>query len=973
MEVIMEMARLPRRRLQSVVASLVVAFSLATSVSAQNVTSATILGKVTDETGALLPGVTVTVSGPALQVPQLVTVTDASGSYRILDLPVGVYRATYELSGFATVVREGLRLSVGFAARVDAQLKVGTLQETVTVSGQSPVVDVASTAASTNFSKDLLESIPKGRGLFDVIPLASGVTIRGAPDAGDTNLANKSDIGSYGVFIQPTILIEGVNIQTGDQYYGSLYFDYFSFEDVQIKAAGNDAEVSVPGIGMIAVVKAGGNDFHGTYAAAFESGGMQGDNLTDALRAQGLSSGNQLDRYYDAAGDLGGRLLRDKVWFYGELSRQYLRTQLAGFVSGPGPDGVYLTGDETPAKYESSLDNAVIKGSFQLSKDQKMTAVYMRGQKHQPQITASRLVPLEATTDYRDPFKLWKVGHQASPSPSILVESLVGYGGYFADYRAQSIATGPRRTETTTGISTGPAVSARQGPRNRYQASSSVSYFPSGTFLKARHQIKVGVSLTWENAGSGFNNAPGGNYALSFTNGVAKQITTYNYPVMPDNHMNTQALFVKDTISFGRVTLNVGARYDRYHAYFPDQTKEPGQFGDAGTFQGRNILTWNRVLPRLGIAWDVTGSGKTLVKANAGWYGYSMGDDFAQAFNPNATTTTTYRWTDPNRNGDYDPGEVDLSLSGKDFINVVGASSYINDPELRQPLTTEVTGAVQRELMKNTAFTVTYVYKQVKDLYNKLISSGSTIGGGTNILRPYSLYTVVVPRQDPGPDGKVGTADDGPMLNLSDYPPAYRGSAYVGYMYQNAGARTDKYHSVEFTFNRRMTSRWSAMASFWVTKNYRWIQATPLTPNDDLYPLDETWSWEGRLVGSVVLPWNVAASATLRSQSGVPGQRTSVFSLPQSGNTTVRLSPFGQVESGPAVSVLNLRASKRLSVWKLRFDLNLDVFNALNTVAPTPSGSSGTTAISYLSGPTYGLVTSVMSPRVVRVGLGVSF
>lgn len=928
----------------------------AASTSAQDAASATVQGRVTDESGGAIPGVTISVTSPALQVPQS-TVTDAGGNYRVVNLPVGAYRVTYELTGFQTSVREDLRLSVGFVAKVDIVLKIGSLNETVTVSGESPVVDVANTSASTNFPVETLESLPKGRGLFDLIPMASGVSIAAAPDVGDSNLANRSNISTYGVVAQPTILVEGINIQTGSQFSSAVYFDYFAFDEVQIKAAGNDAEVSAAGVSMTAVVKSGGNDFHGTYATAYEAPWMQSSNITPELRAQGLNQTDPLKKYYDAAGDLGGRLIRDKLWFYAQASRQRLATGRLGFAEAPGADGRFLTADDVPGTYDSYLNNTALKLSYQLSKNNKFMAVHQYGLKLQPQMGAGRLTPLEATQNYRDPTGVWKGQYQASPNNKVLVDVNYGWGGYFADYKDQdfsNIPGNPSKRESTTGLNTGPHAAPTQRPRDRYQGTGSLSFFPAGTYLGGRHQLKVGTQLTWESAGTGFIEKLSGDYQLQYTNNVPNQIAIYNYPIVPDNHMNTQAFYAKDTWSYDRVTLNLGVRWDRMLSFLPDQTKEAGQFSSATTFQGRDILTWTRFTPRVGVAWDVRGNGRTVVKTTYGSYNYAMGDDYAQAFNPAALTTTTYRWRDLNNNGNYDPNEVDFSLSGPDFVSITGASNQILDQDLKQPITFEYTANIQRELMRNTALGMTYVHKRVQDQFNTY-----------NVLRPYNLYTVSVPRQDPGPDRIVGTADDGPLLNLFDYPTAYRGAAFVGNKDTTVpDGRDDFYHSIEGTLTRRMANKWSALASFWTTKTHRWIGANPQGPNDDLYPIDETWTWEGRANGTYRFPYGINVSGVLRAQRGNPGQRTGTFSLPQSGTVTLRLSPFGS-ERGPVIAVLNLRASKRVTWHGRRLDLNYDLFNVTNTAAAT--------ATSYLSGPTYGFATTVVSPRVMRFGLGFNF
>jgi len=337
---------------------------------AQSVSSGTIEGTVKDESGAVLPGVTITVTSPALQVGQLVQVSDAEGSYKFVDLPAGTYRLRSELTGFSAVIREDLRLTVGFNARIDLTLKLGAVEESITVSGQSPVVDVSNTTASVAFTKEVLDSIPRGRDLQNVFAMAPGVT-QAVADVGGSTMAQRQNLSSYGVLSQPKLQVEGMNITMGADQNTAIYFNDSTLEEVQIRTSGNDAEVSVPGISMVAIMKSGGNDFHGTYQVAAQTPRLQADNLNDALRAQGLTATAPLKNFYDLSADLGGRIIRDKLWFYGAYGRQNKNEGLLGFAASPGADGKYLTADDPLADVETSLSQMSAKFSYQLTKNNR--------------------------------------------------------------------------------------------------------------------------------------------------------------------------------------------------------------------------------------------------------------------------------------------------------------------------------------------------------------------------------------------------------------------------------------------------------------------------------------------------------------------------------------------------------------------------------------------------------------------------
>src|SRR4029077_9060342 len=261
--------------------------------------SGVISGTVTDESGATLPGVTATLTSPALQVRQVVVVSDAQGNYRFGELPVGTYRVSYELQGFTSFIRDELRLPIGFAARVDAVLKVGTVAETVTVSGQAPVIDVTSTSTAVSFTKETLNEIPRGQDLSMIYSMAPGVTLAGTPDVGGSNMANRQNISAGGVALQPRLLFEGMNIVLSDDQNSGVYFNSDSLEETSIRTSGQDAEVMTPGISMVAVIKTGGNSFHSLVKAEMESPKLQSNNLDDHLRSQGLTATQPVKTFYD--------------------------------------------------------------------------------------------------------------------------------------------------------------------------------------------------------------------------------------------------------------------------------------------------------------------------------------------------------------------------------------------------------------------------------------------------------------------------------------------------------------------------------------------------------------------------------------------------------------------------------------------------------------------------------------------------
>jgi hypothetical protein len=483
--------------------------------------------------------------------------------------------------------------------------------------------------------------------------------------------------------------------------------------------------------------------------------------------------------------------------------------------------------------------------------------------------------------------------------------------------------------------------------------------------------VKVGFDLNWERQDSTRpNEYPNGSYTLLFNRGVPTELRTYNTPTDPVDLLHSQAAFVTDTWSLRRVTLSYGIRWERYHNFIPEQTKAAGQFSSAQTFQPIDVLTWKGVVPRIGMNWDVTGDGKTSVKAFFGIFGDTMGADFASTYNPNAEVTTRYRWRGPckvtefrnvsynlpNTSCDYVPGSVDLSPTGNDYISATGGSNSVLNPDLKQNKNYETSVRLDRQLAANVGVGFAYVYNRHVNWYGS--TAGSNTVNGINVGRPFGIWTVPVVLRDPF---------DGQLVTLYTYPEAYRGADFNQNMRVNApGDRPDDYHSLEMTVNKRFSSRWNMSVSYWTTRSREWVSAVASNPNDDVFPVRDYRSWEARADANYRLPWDVNASFNLRASSGEQGQRTQTFSDSRllQGTVTLRMEPYG-AQQGPVIPITNLRFAKKVNVnGRYAVDVNFSVYNLIN--------SSAAVSTSYLSG-TFGRITDILPPRVARLGAKFSF
>src|SRR2546428_13256513 len=282
-------------------------------------------GRVTDNPNAVLPGVTVTISGPAMMGTRTAT-TNEEGAYRVAAVPHGTYTVMFELDGFAPLRRTEIRVDLGFTVTLNVQMALGAVAENVTVTGASPVVDTASTKITTTFDAPMLASLPSGsRDYWSVLSETPALKLTRV-DVGGSSAGSQSNYYAYGTTGQNRPMVEGINSTQGTERFGNCV-DMGSFDEIAVNAAAHSAEMAVPGIQMIFISKSGGNAYHGSLTAHYEDERWQSFNIDDAQIARGLTGGgglgprdvNRLHKFRDTSGDLGGYIVKDRLWGYGAV------------------------------------------------------------------------------------------------------------------------------------------------------------------------------------------------------------------------------------------------------------------------------------------------------------------------------------------------------------------------------------------------------------------------------------------------------------------------------------------------------------------------------------------------------------------------------------------------------------------------------------------------------------------------------
>ena len=955
---------------------------IAHAAAAGQVQDAMIFGVVTDDTGAVLPGVTVTVSGSSLQSKEMTGVTNGKGEYRVTPLPLGTYTVDIVLQGFQARRYEAIRLTAGFAAKVDSVLSVGAVAESVTVSGVSPVVDVKSTTAGTQVTHEILESVPSSRnGVMSLLTLGAGTrTLM------DNGLLRGTDplFGAFGQINNAWITVDGVATTAPFSGASGLNnnFSYDSIEESNIQTLGGGADSPTSGIQLNMILKSGSNAFHGgVYANTAQW--MQSDNVTTQLLAQGIPAGTNYLSRWDVGGDIGGAIRKDRVWFYGALRMRQEEPTVPGSFYADG----------SPSTNFSTQKFAIGKVNVQLTQNQKLIMSGSFQDKRRQEGPPIFYAP-ESSFDHDFHTELFAAEYQVVRGNKIL--SLVAGGFLTPTPFAPSLTTISSWIDQVTGYAGGNETKAgiKQDIRRWNTKGTFTVYKPD--FFMGNHEFKTGADLTLASADYPTTDVgPAGNYLLVYRSGVPFQININNNPTDPHSRLNYLGVYAQDSWSLGhRLTLNLGLRYSLDAAYILAECRDAAAAPFQNLFptqcyqENHPVPTYNHFVSRLHLAYDVTGEGRTVIKGGWGRFYTLHGQDELNLYNPLANTTTSFRWHAPagqmgKGTEHFVVGQSNLDPNSTDFISQTlqinnNLANLIANPNLQQPGSDELSVSLEQQLMADFGLRVTGVYS--KNFNTILIS---------NTLRPYASYNIPITNPDPGPDGKVGTVDDpGKTVTYYDYPASLAGLAFQKPTMVNDAKADASFKSIDITANKRMSKRWQFLGSLTVTKkniplvteltgsggngSQRGFFSTSDNPNAQLFGADNNWEWTSRLSGSYNFPANFVVSMNIASYSGTPWARTATFTGgKQIPSIALRVEPIGSQRT-PVQNLTTLRAEKSFRFGGgQRLNVGYNVINLFNTsyIAST-SQSIGLVA---QSGATYGYPTAVGNPRVGEIIVKYSF
>jgi len=965
-------------RLAQALASVI---ALATPALAQ--TTGSINGTVTDNTGAVLPGVTVTATSPS-QMGAQTAISNAQGVYRFPAVVPGTYAVIYDMSGFTTVRREGIIVNVGFTATVNVQMSLATLTETVTVSGQSPLVDLSSTTSTFNVTSQMLETLPNARDIWSVMGQSPGVRVS-TIDVGGSRAGTQTGFEAFGYSGQVRVQVDGVNTTEGTGAAG-FYYDYGSFEEIQLGGDGMDAQSATPGVQLNAVVKSGGNKLRGSFYSDYENRDFQGTNIDARLKALGIGQGTRTLSYHDFNGDIGGPVKHDKFWYYLSLRRQDSTVTVSGFpVEKPGDFG-QLT----------SLQNGTYKLSYQLSPNNRLSHYIQYGRK---------LLPYRGgtSTRYRYTTYMQDSGSYAANAewnsivtPQFIFRAAVSTFGY----NWPNLPYGPngelnenldhRITDDGSGTTfTKGSESADRNDRRRWQFNWDATRFMDNK-LGGDHQIKFGFLSERESQQFidegfldeitlAFRSPPP---LPSFT--TPYRVTIRNTPRETYNANWHHGAYVHDNWQARKgLTVSAGVRWDYYESFFPDQPIPGSRFRDffyagvpvqtsVGPFSlprtpyadtnfvatGRNGIRKHPdlLVARLGFSWDVRGNGKTVVKGNWGRF-YQNPGNASERENPLSSATATFDWIDTNGDKLFTINELGQNRS----VSGVGGTSTSIDPNLLDPYTDAASAWFEHEISDGIGFRAGYTFR----------GDGNSTQN-VELARLYGMYTLARQFADPGVDGIVGNSDDGQSFVWWDIPGTAPASRTVTRNVDDILA-TDS--AVDFTLTKRMSHKWSMVTSFY----YNWDRdrGHPQTPNAERFNDETRTNWNFKVFGTYQAPWQLTVTPSIRHQSGNNLSRDVSISGGNIGNNTVYEAEPNTAYRTDNVTVVDAKIERRFRLaGGHSFLAFVDLFNLTNTNAAnigSQSGTSGRPTVTLQDGSrvqVQGFLrpTAIVPPRIFRIG-----
>ncbi len=932
-------------------------------VAAQSQTA--IAGVVRDTTGAVLPGVTVEVSSPAIIEGTRVAITDTNGQYRIVDLRPGTYTVVFQLPGFNTVRREDILLTANFVAPVHAELRVGALEETITVTGESPIVDVVSSTRQEVLTRDVLDALPTGRD-FTTMGNALPSVNMGRFDVGGSSTNQQGTLTAFGGRGEDLNVqidgMNGANAGWGEGWFTIMYHNEADYQEMAYSTAGSNAENRTGGVVINMIPRVGGNQLRVSSILTFANERMQGSNVDNDLLARGypvLEGG--LDHVYDANISVGGPIVRDRVWFYGSIRKWANFNKLPGITHKDGSQAI----DDTRFRSFTGRGTAQIGST-------RITGSYGWNPRDRPGFNIEQLngAP-EAFNAYPNRPYLTQVRTTTTLTSKLLLEA-----GYTRNVWHAELQYAPSVRQATCFVAWNQCPSGTDyGDIRKYDAaldwrwngppSGFSKYFlPSNVYgaslawVTGEHNLKIGLTYSTGdvNIDTGANN---GSIEQRYRNGVPFSVSISASPTIRRTALDRDiGLYVQDSWTRGRLTMNPGIRFDYIKSGIRDQTAPAGRWAPERLFTQADypyIPRFKDISPRFGVSYDLFGNGRTAVKGAVGRYLQNFGDNLAASYNPMSGGSTTATWTD--LNGDDIAQENELGpLANPNFWAPAGRPTP--DPELQRPYQMLYNLAVQHELRRGLSATLGYYHRRYHAMFwteNRATSHAD-----------YSAISIPDPR------------DNGQTLNVYSIAPEKFG--LVDQFVTNSSENSRSYHGVDLSFIARL--RAGAQVQGGVNSGKTRINNCQADNPNALRFCDRSYAirTQFKMSGTMPLPYGFRVSGVFVSLPGQVTDREGDFvglDVPITYTVTRAIAP-GLTQ--PSVNVLlshpdeyTLKRSNQLDiavardfqVGGLRVRPQVDFYNALN--------ANPVIRVITAYGPALLSPREILSARLMKLNLRIDF
>jgi Carboxypeptidase regulatory-like domain len=970
---------------------------------------ASITGVVKDTSGAVLPGVTVEATAPVLIERVRSAVTDGTGQYRIENLRPGAYAVTFTLTGFSALKREGIELTGSFVATVNAELRVGTVAETVTVTGDSPIVDVQNAKRQLTLSDEVITAIPSARVYHSLMALVPGVVLSGNQDVG--GLLGPATV-TYAIHggrsSEGRVELDGLS--TGSALGGSgvsfYVADIANAQEVAVSTSGGLGEAVTDGPQMNIVPRQGGNTFKGTLFGNGANGAMQGSNYTQALKDAGLSAPNRLIKIWDLNGSVGGPIVQDRLWFvYSgryQGNRKYIEGMYYNQNAGDPTKWTYVPDLSRQATDDGTWKASGLRLTFQATPRNKIGLFWDETSVCISCIggATATVSPEAMSTTQAFPHRVQQATWTSPVSNRVLLEA--GFGTYLSWYGGKERPGNNRdlvRVVEQAGTIPGLTYRALNWSR---PYTTTLQWRASASYITGAQSLKIGYFGAFYGAVSdSFTNNAG--LAYRFNNGVPNQFTMSILPVRSNSQVYPSALYAQEQWTRGRLTLQGGVRYEHVTSEYPDQQVGPGLFIPvpivATAQAGANF---NDITPRLGLAYDVFGNGKTAVKLTLGKYmeAASVSGVYSNLNTLNRLSTTTTRsWTDANGNFTPDcnlmsPAAQDNRASGGDFCGAWGSSSFGQnvfstsyDPATysgwnNRPYNWDFGATLTQQLVPRVSATVGYFRR----LYGNFIVTDNLAVGTAD----YTPFVVPVPV-----DPRLPTS--GTSITAFDVAPSKFGQTNnLVAPASSYGTQTEHWNGVDFTIDARPHTGFTVQGGFstgrTVTDNCDIVAKVPETLfGATSLTVANAGAWLGapychlssgfltqvRGLGAYTIPRvDVQLSATFQSRPGA--QLAANFNAPNAlvapslgrnlagnaPNVTVNLIAPGSLY-GDRINEVDFRVAKVLKFGRTRTQVGVDIYNMLN--------SSAVQTYNQTYGPAWLTPTLVLPARFAKVSAQFDF